>query len=87
MENTRPLSPHCACCNKTSNLMRCSRCTVQLYCSKEHQVADYPDHKAICRDIVKRRTDLENAEKELRANPLGDPFKFLHKGFGNLGFT
>lgn len=40
---------HCALCSAKTNLMRCGRCRRIFYCSKDHQVKDWAEHKAICR--------------------------------------
>src|SRR5690554_4872015 len=38
----------CAVCQTRTNLLRCSRCKVVKYCSKEHQIQDWPNHKHQC---------------------------------------
>jgi len=45
--------PTCDYCNATthaigSKLLHCGRCWNSLYCSKEHQKADWPEHKKYC---------------------------------------
>jgi len=41
--------PHCEHCSATGgNLKTCSRCKVALYCSEEHQRADWRRHKLHC---------------------------------------
>ncbi|KAK9816678.1 hypothetical protein WJX72_003583 [[Myrmecia] bisecta] len=42
----------CAHCKRGGKLLRCSRCKSALYCNREHQVADFPRHKADCRRIA-----------------------------------
>ena len=50
------------------------------YCSKEHQVSDWPAHKSACTTIKKRHAKLEAEEESLHATPddgfmeHGDPF-------------
>lgn len=48
-EGSAPLTPACAvpACS-ASGTLRCSRCREANYCSKEHQVADWPRHKRQC---------------------------------------
>jgi len=44
----------CFRCKKMTNretLKACSRCKYAQYCSKECQVADWPSHKAICKQM------------------------------------
>ncbi|KAI0076491.1 hypothetical protein K474DRAFT_1662846 [Panus rudis PR-1116 ss-1] len=38
-------------CSKYTNLQACSACHTIQYCSKEHQVADWPKHKEQCKSI------------------------------------
>jgi len=40
----------CKVCGKTKNTKRCTQCTKVLYCSKEHQVADWKNHKEFCKN-------------------------------------
>jgi len=50
------------------------------YCSKEHQISDWPAHKSVCTAIKKRHTKLKAEEETLHATPddgfmnHGDPF-------------
>ncbi|XP_014607858.1 PREDICTED: uncharacterized protein LOC106788792 [Polistes canadensis] len=39
---------HCALCEKTEKLLRCSRCKSAFYCTKEHQKRDWKRHKEFC---------------------------------------
>lgn len=48
----------CRFCDQTENLLRCSRCKLVYYCSKDHQRRDWKRHKPNCpsgrrRDYVK----------------------------------
>ncbi|KAJ5811949.1 hypothetical protein N7474_008250 [Penicillium riverlandense] len=44
----------CKFCGKKESLdvslTRCGRCVTQYYCSREHQKADWPNHKHFCRE-------------------------------------
>ncbi|KAF9523940.1 hypothetical protein CPB83DRAFT_645991 [Crepidotus variabilis] len=47
----------CAVCKKTSGpsyqpLQKCSRCQSQVYCGRECQTADWPNHKAACKAVL-----------------------------------
>ncbi|XP_034246320.1 uncharacterized protein LOC117648166 [Thrips palmi] len=42
-----PKSGECAVCDKVGTL-KCSRCQVDFYCGKDHQVQDWPRHRQIC---------------------------------------
>lgn len=37
------------CCRHSFSSRRCARCRLQWYCSKECQVSDWSNHKAICK--------------------------------------
>ncbi len=53
---------NCDFCQKDKtdgNLLRCSKCLIQLYCSKECQVKDWPQHKIECKKTQKQ-TKNEN---------------------------
>lgn len=38
----------CAICSETTKLKACGSCTQVWYCSKEHQVDDWKNHKPKC---------------------------------------
>ncbi|XP_051158957.1 egl nine homolog 1 [Leptopilina boulardi] len=38
----------CIICNRFDRLLRCSRCKIAVYCSKEHQKLDWKHHKLFC---------------------------------------
>lgn len=41
----------CMFCKATSNLKICTKCKSVLYCSKEHQINDWPKHQILCKVI------------------------------------
>lgn len=46
---------------RPSPSMKCSGCSIAVYCSKECQLADWPNHKRICRiNAQSRRLDRVN---------------------------
>ncbi|ETV80851.1 hypothetical protein H257_06308 [Aphanomyces astaci] len=47
-------------------LLKCP-CDAALYCSKEHQTADWPHHKAACKLIRQRRAELDSADVPTRS--------------------
>lgn len=59
-----------------ANVKKCSRCSAVWYCSRVHQVGDFPRHKQECKYLA-NRTDLEfkyfKTGKELEKFPLGSP--------------
>ncbi|XP_024937102.1 uncharacterized protein LOC107274942 isoform X2 [Cephus cinctus] len=38
----------CVVCKRSDKLLRCSRCKIAVYCTKEHQRLDWKRHKAFC---------------------------------------
>lgn len=42
----------CRVCGTSEKLQRCGRCRLVCYCSTQHQRADWPSHKEVCRDPV-----------------------------------
>ena len=46
------LERRCELCNEhAGSLQLCSACKSVYYCSKEHQVEDWPKHKLECKDL------------------------------------
>lgn len=41
----------CKVCNKTEGVMACSRCKDEFYCSRQHQVSDWKNHKELCSQL------------------------------------
>ncbi|MCJ1261980.1 hypothetical protein MMC22_001849 [Lobaria immixta] len=68
------LTPCCQLCSNSQSLLRCSSCKVVRYCSKDHQVSDWPQHKSACSGIKKARTLMNHEEQKLRDQPDGDGF-------------
>lgn len=40
------------CKNRSDTLKRCSACKSIAYCSRDHQISDWANHKALCKAIV-----------------------------------
>lgn len=55
-------------CRRRTNLLTCGGCGAVLYCSAEHQRADWPRHKTSCKLVKECRTAYRKEEAELRAN-------------------
>ena len=42
--------PHCChVCGSTQSLKRCAKCKTIFYCSREHQISDWKNHKVDCK--------------------------------------
>lgn len=50
-QQTKPDTSHCAACNSTKSLSRCSRCKKVSYCNRECQLKDWSRHKAMCNSV------------------------------------
>ncbi|CAH1958799.1 unnamed protein product [Acanthoscelides obtectus] len=52
------------CKTPSKDLKRCSRCKMLSYCSKKHQLLDWPIHKQLCKVIVdSNKILLQNCQK------------------------
>lgn len=57
----------CAVCNRSDKLLRCSRCKVVFYCTKEHQRRDWKRHREFCATHPARVASAAPAEQLLSA--------------------
>lgn len=53
---------YCELCGKMENLLKCGRCLNSFYCSKEHQIQDWKQHKRMCKDAKKTQTQPRTPE-------------------------
>ncbi len=44
---------YCELCGKMQNLLKCGRCRISFYCSKDHQKQHWKKHKLTCREADK----------------------------------
>ncbi len=44
---------YCELCGKMENLLKCGRCRISFYCSKDHQKQHWKKHKVTCREADK----------------------------------
>lgn len=53
---------------KSPNLKRCSACGLISYCSKEHQLKNWPSHKQFCKAItqLKKKLNVDNIFYKLK---------------------
>lgn len=54
----------CPVCASTQNLLRCARCKIVVYCSKEHQKLDWKRHKSYCK-YANNRHNNSNLTQQL----------------------
>lgn len=59
-------STGCAVCKRSDKLLRCSRCKVTVYCTKEHQRIDWKRHKQFCAVKI-----VPTPEQEKSSQPSG----------------
>lgn len=74
-------TPSCHFCSLTDTevtLPRCSACKVVRYCSKDHQIADRPQHVSVCKSIAKCSARMDNEALKLRNQPNDDFFAPAH---------
>ncbi|PGH16294.1 hypothetical protein AJ79_01833 [Helicocarpus griseus UAMH5409] len=64
----------CGLCKAQGQALRCSRCQVMYYCSREHQAEHHDQHKGSCNRISKCRTAFANEKRKLDEMP--DSFAF-----------
>ena len=59
-ENKEKLNPTCGYCRKKKNKISwCSGCGWKAYCCKEHQIADWKNHKRECKEIQHNKKDRD----------------------------
>lgn len=58
---------YCELCGKMENLLKCGRCRISFYCSKEHQKQHWKEHKRTCIQADRIKT-LQTPQK-LVENP------------------
>ena len=59
-ENKEKLNPTCAYCSKKKKKISwCSGCGWKAYCCKEHQRADWKNHKKECKEIQHNKKDRD----------------------------
>lgn len=60
-----------------STIKRCSGCGLISYCTKEHQAADWPQHKEICKIINKIRNKSSSIFTLMKENDVIDKIEWL----------
>jgi hypothetical protein len=64
---SKTLASGCQTCHKTTQLNTCGKCKVVQYCGREHQVADWPEHKNICKKVSRAGLELLAEQEEAAA--------------------
>ncbi|KAL5339529.1 hypothetical protein BJX70DRAFT_154981 [Aspergillus crustosus] len=77
MSSTK-LVDECAKCTKAEDLLRCTGCQAEFYCSRDHQIADRDSHKSGCKRVARARKETQFEENKIRNTPEGDVL-----GWGN----
>lgn len=75
----------CSVCMRKGVDLRCGRCNISTYCSKECQVIDWPIHKQICRKLD---VSIVNKCRTIVRRIMADQkFKVIVGGFAYYGLT
>lgn len=56
----------CAVCKEADGLKACGSCTRVWYCSREHQVEDWRNHKLSCRKILSEDGEVDTDAEMLQ---------------------
>ena len=66
MEKDANLELKCAVCQSMETLKRCTRCKEAVYCCRQHQIQDWPLHKATCTPNrigeTKQKVEISNSK-------------------------
>lgn len=54
-EKLSPVTPQCAVCSERGKLKICASCRKISYCSREHQLQDWSEHKTLCNQLKSER--------------------------------
>lgn len=61
----QPIAPSCLTCKKTvEKILKCSRCALANYCSKDCQVENWPLHKLVCTTPEQRAEKTASVVRE-----------------------
>ncbi|XP_052428746.1 egl nine homolog 1 isoform X3 [Carassius gibelio] len=60
---------YCELCGKMENLLKCGRCRISFYCSKEHQKQHWKKHKLTCREADKSKTVPQTPHQQDKTDP------------------
>ena len=73
------LSEQCIICSKATELKRCGRCKVVFYCSRQHQIQDWSNHKMTCSILQKRNQNTptsQSSKTEVKTESENDFYEF-----------
>ncbi|XP_058652529.1 egl nine homolog 1 isoform X2 [Onychostoma macrolepis] len=62
-----PDKQYCELCGKMENLLKCGRCRISFYCSKEHQKQHWKKHKVTCREADKTKIVPQTPHQQEKA--------------------
>ncbi|XP_051503921.1 egl nine homolog 1-like isoform X2 [Myxocyprinus asiaticus] len=63
----------CELCGKMENLMKCGRCRISFYCSKEHQKQHWKKHKLTCIEVDKTKIVQQTSQQPEKPDGKTDP--------------
>ena len=86
MATASPIISKCGFCPATEGLLHCQGYKVMPYCSKDHQTAHWPSHRAARKVVSKSQKKLDKEEHDLRnlTNDWMTPTPVFTKGRGHF---
>jgi hypothetical protein len=73
----KELVPQCETCSKKTGLFRCGKCKFVVYCGRDCQLQNHPDHKKQCSRLIKLHANIDRTKRELLSDPYTPPNYFV----------
>ena len=70
----------CGNCGATVNLMKCTKCSTAVYCSKTCQIANWPEHKMVCKILKEMKSKASKVKSKAdQFDAIGSMYKMAEK--------
>lgn len=74
LQKYEPVTKRCSCCNRiVAKHHRCGKCGVARYCDRDCQVAHWPEHKPVCKQVREEASQAGDGGLGLDKLDLGGP--------------